>query len=346
MSEQAASRLRKRHIRRYFGVLANVARLLAIVWLGVFIAYEWQRTSGLLDGGESRTLLLAETAGLVVMVVVIAIDLYLRLRDVQQKTVALKASIATNRSITRAADSEVMSVRRGVAMWVHGTVQSAVIAARTSSIAAFESFRSNSADSEKVDLGLARRSIDELESRLNEILSDLSGVVRERARELWPEHRELPLKPALDKIGGPTAVIHLTPALDWSDVNTDEIEPSREKVRELRETKKRLSVQSRYEVVRIVEEALNNGRKFGSTRESVVVNLDHHTISIEVANNGARLDPEYKPGLGLAVIAEIATRRNGTWSIRNLPQGVMTKARFEVDVAGLDEIASSLYKHA
>lgn len=332
----------QRRSLRVLGIVANIARLLALVWLGSFVIEEILRF-GAGDRTPQQALLVLEVTSLTILVAIIAVDFILRVRSGRATKEALKNSVDKSRLITRAADSEVMTVRREVAMWVHGSVQSAVIATRSKIVAELESLVDDAGGWVDGKMHISRTRFDRVVSAAGRPLEDLSTDIRNRARELWPEHRELPIKPALEKVGGPSAVVHLTALLDWSDVDTESSGVSHDRFHFLRSSKQRLSVQSRYEVIRIVEESINNARKHGSTRESIVVNLQDNVITVEVSNNGEQLKPDRLPGLGTAVIDEIVSRRNGSWAIQNLQVGVIMKARFEVESASLNHLVEILW---
>lgn len=297
-----------------------------------------------IDVADRARFLLAvgETVLIVLFVAFEGADITLRNISFRSSQHQLGAARRTYNELVRSSDSELISTRRATAMWVHGSVQGAVVRAQAAVAQTFANLPQLVARLSPTSGEGTRRELTELQDKLDETLLDLSASVREKAKELWPEHQELPLRPALEKVCGAGAELQVSPDLDWSDVDTSAGLRDLATIAQLRTTKRRLGVQSRYDIVRIVEEAIINARKHGSTKEHVTVTLADETIEITVVNNGSPLSTSYQAGLGQAVMNEIVARRSGTWSLRDSPEGVTFTASFSVEVTTLEQLARAL----
>jgi len=257
----------------------------------------------------------------------------------------LEKSVSTQREVVSKVDTELLTNRREISMWVHGVAQSATVRARTEITHDFEVLMRSISDGNTDAATSYTAQISRTKDRVDGILHELLTSLRQRARELWPEHRELPLFPALQKILGSHAQLQLSPELQWTDdaKNLRDGTNGEKLVREFGVSKVMLAGNSRYEIVRVVEEAVNNARKHGATRLEASVILIDNRIRIEIWNDGRALEGEWHPGLGLVIIDEIVKKRQGTYVLKNHDDGVLFSAEFAVEKHDLKTVISQIY---
>lgn len=256
----------------------------------------------------------------------------------------LRKSVSKQLEVVSKADAELLTNRREIAMWVHGAAQSTVIKARTALATSCDNMMQKLNNDDPDALLRIAPEFNRTKEAMDGILTELLNSFRTRARELWPEHRELPLFPALQKILGTDAQLTVSPELRWTpDTRSTDRLDQPTSVQEIGTSKLLLAIDSRYEIVRVVEEAVNNARKYGATRIDASILLVGNRIHVDIKNNGAPLDGAVRPSLGLAIIEEIVHRRNGTFTLRNLDDYVVFTAEFEVEFVNLATVIRRLY---